>query len=144
MRSVLFFLLFWNTVAALAQETLSIEQVMTPEELKSTGVTSLSPAQRVELNRWLNQYTLGIMMAKKKNGEDCNLVIESRIDGDFNGWDGETIYKLSNGDIWQQASYHYHYHYAYAPKVTIYPSGLGCDMLVDGDHDRPIAVRKLK
>src|ERR1700685_603521 len=26
-----------------------------------------------------------------------NAYLESRIDGDFNGWDGESIYKLMNG-----------------------------------------------
>src|SRR3989344_2622108 len=50
--------------------------------------------------------------------------IESSIDGEFNGWEGETIYKLINGQYWQQSAYHYHYHYAYSPKVLIYGSNL--------------------
>ena len=32
-------------------------------------------------------------------------VIESRIDGEFTGWSGDTIFKLRNGQIWQQSSY---------------------------------------
>ena len=32
-------------------------------------------------------------------------VIESQIDGEFEGWEGETIFKLTNGQIWQQAEY---------------------------------------
>jgi hypothetical protein len=47
-------------------------------------------------------------------------VIESSIDGEFKGWDGSTIFKLSNGQIWQQSSYAYMYHYAYNPPVLIY------------------------
>ena len=58
--------------------------------------------------------------------------IESQIDGEFEGWEGETIVKLTNGQIWQQTEYHYRYHYAYMPKVLIYRSGSGYKMKVDG------------
>ena len=59
-------------------------------------------------------------------------VIESRIDGTFEGWDGDTIFKLQNGQIWQQSSYAYTYHYAYSPKVIIYWSGFAYRMQVEG------------
>jgi len=59
-------------------------------------------------------------------------VIESRIDGEFEGWEGETIVKLINGQIWQQSEYYYHYHYSYSPKVLVYRSGSGYKMQVDG------------
>jgi hypothetical protein len=57
---------------------------------------------------------------------------ESRIDGNFEGWTGETIFKLTNGQIWQQSSYTYHYHYAYGPKVVIYRMGGNYRMQVEG------------
>jgi uncharacterized protein YjlB len=83
------------------------------------------------------------------DGEDISVkqvtdVIETRIEGDFNGWEGETVYPLVNGQIWQQSSYHYHYHYAYRPEVMIYPSGGGYKMHVKGDSDQEISVRRLK
>ena len=70
-------------------------------------------------------------------------LIESRIDGEFEGWEGETIFKLQNGQIWQQVSYAYAYHYAYAPEVLIYRSGSIYKMRVDG-VDGSIAVVRLK
>jgi hypothetical protein len=70
-------------------------------------------------------------------------VIESRIDGVFSGWQGETIFTLQNGQIWQQSSYAYKYRYAYSPKVLIYRSGSGYKMRVDG-VDGDIAVTRLK
>lgn len=70
-------------------------------------------------------------------------VIESRIDGAFEGWDGDTIFKLVNGQIWQQSSYNYHYHYAYSPKVIIYKSGIRHKMHVDGTR-QDIEVVRLK
>lgn len=69
--------------------------------------------------------------------------IVSNIDGTFTGWTGSTIFKLLNGQIWQQSSYAYMYHYAYSPKVTIYKSGLVYKMIVDG-VDSNINVTRLK
>jgi hypothetical protein len=129
--------------SAAAQQQLSIDQVMSLDELKSTGVSTLSQAQRKELDRWLTRYTY-VLLAEKKKSSGCDPAIEARIDGDFEGWEGETIYKLGNGQIWQQASYHYHYHYAYAPEVTIYSTAEGCALRVAGDNDQPISVRRLK
>lgn len=70
-------------------------------------------------------------------------VIESSIDGEFTGWDGDTIFKLQNGQIWQQSSFSYKYTYKYSPKVLIYKSGLGYKMKVDG-VDGEISVKRLK
>jgi hypothetical protein len=70
-------------------------------------------------------------------------LIESRIDGDFEGWEGDTIFKLQNGQIWQQSSYAYKYRYAYSPKVLIYRSGSVYKMRVDG-VDGEITVTRLK
>ena len=61
-------------------------------------------------------------------------VIESRIDGDFKGWEGNTIFKLQNGQVWQQAQYSYHYHYSYCPEALIYQSNSGWMLQVDGDE----------
>ena len=70
-------------------------------------------------------------------------VIESQIDGDFEGWEGETIVKLMNGQIWQQSEYYYHYHYSFMPKVVIFKSGSGYKIKVDG-VERAVGVTKLR
>ena len=59
-------------------------------------------------------------------------IIETRIDGEFDGWEGETIFKMMNGQVWQQSSYSYLYHYAYSPQVMIYKTSGGYVMKVDG------------
>ena len=69
-------------------------------------------------------------------------IIEGRIDGDFEGWEGETIVKLMDGGIWQQTEYYYYYHYAYSPKVTIVKSGSSYKMKVDG-VSKAVSVEKL-
>ncbi|MFC6231626.1 copper amine oxidase N-terminal domain-containing protein [Paenibacillus allorhizosphaerae] len=70
-------------------------------------------------------------------------VIESRIDGDFNGWDGTTIFKLQNGQIWQQDDYKIRVAIKLSPKVIIYKSGTRYKMKVDGIDDE-IYVKRLK
>lgn len=70
-------------------------------------------------------------------------VIEARIDGEFQGWEGETIFKLTNGQIWQQASYAYTYTYKFMPKVMIIKTGRGYELHVDG-MDRRILVQRIR
>ena len=70
-------------------------------------------------------------------------VIESSINGNFDGWAGDTIFKLQNGQIWQQSSFAYIYHWAFSPKVTIFKSGATYKMKVDG-VDSTISVTRIK
>jgi hypothetical protein len=70
-------------------------------------------------------------------------VIETQIDGEFEGWEGETVVKLTNGQVWLQTEYHYEYHYAYMPDVLIYQSGGGWKMRVDGT-DEAVGVEQLR
>lgn len=70
-------------------------------------------------------------------------VIETQIDGEFEGWEGETIFKMMNGTIWQQASYAYTYHYAYMPDVIIYRKGGAYYMKVENVDDE-IQVRQIR
>lgn len=128
-----------------------VEQMMTPSELAATGVTKLTETERNALNQWLAKYTAVVLQVAAMQGQQpggdalplSGAVVESRIDGTFNGWDGETVFKLQNGQVWQQASYAYMYHYAYAPRVLIYRSGAGFKMKVDGVTNE-IAVRRLR
>lgn len=102
----------------------------------------ICPSQGVLI---INEKKLNVVSLSKSSTGSVNSgnVIESKIDGDFHGWDGETIYKLRNGQTWQQSSYHYHYHYSYSPNVLIYREDGSYKMVVEGDNDQPISVRKL-
>jgi hypothetical protein len=59
-------------------------------------------------------------------------VIESRINGDFNGWEGNSKYQLLNGQTWQQSTYKYQYKYAYMPAAVVYYARSGYKMRVAG------------
>jgi hypothetical protein len=70
---------------------------------------------------------------------------ETKIQGEFHGWDGNSVYELMDGSVIKQINYHYHYHYAYNPDVIIYEcSGPMCKIHVkDDDDDEEVAVEKL-
>ncbi|HEV1287972.1 MAG TPA: hypothetical protein VNU44_21790 [Bryobacteraceae bacterium] len=116
-------------------------------DFKEAGLQKLSPEEIRSLNAWPSQYAVLVYNAATKdagaNPTPSESVIETRMDGDFEGWSGDTIFKLANGQIWQQASYSYTYHYAYRPKVLIYKSGSTYRMKVEG-VDSDIAVKRLK
>ncbi len=139
--------------AQTAPTQLKIEQVMTPQEVRDTGVSSLNAPQKVALNAWLNRYTQRVFQATVHQDRNtptdatstspCAYAIESTISGDFEGWSGETVFKLDNGQIWEQAEYAYMYSYSYRPSVTIYPINSGCRMKVE-DESETILVRRIK
>jgi len=84
-------------------------------------------------------------VATKPNAKESATpeIIESRIDGEFSGWEGDTIFKLMNGQVWQQVDGRYKYKYNYAPKVLIFKTGGGYEMQVDGVDGR-VRVSRLK
>jgi len=116
---------------------------MTAQELQQTGVATLSSQQREALNRWLVRYTTRTLSPAQASNTRCSPAIESAISGEFKGWEGETIFKLANGQIWQQAEYDYMYSYSYSPDVTIYQTRSGCRMKVE-DEDETILVSRIK
>jgi hypothetical protein len=58
--------------------------------------------------------------------------IESRIDGTFVGWSGETMFPLENGQCWLQAASSSYSLYASHPKVVITKVGSLYEMSVEG------------
>lgn len=69
------------------------------------------------------------------------VVTEGQIDGAFSGWDGDTYYNLTNGQVWQQTHHKYAYHYAYRPNARVLTDGSRYFLEVEG-MDEPIEVRR--
>ena len=118
-------------------------RLMSPQTFASAGLSKLSPAELTELANWISAYAT-VMVKQTATVSGTSGVVETRIDGEFDGWDDDKIYKMQNGQIWQQSSYHYHYHYAYSPEVLIYPSNGGYKIHVHDDDDEDVSVRRLK
>lgn len=128
----------------------TLRQILTREQQESLKLTDFDEQQKITLLQAL----AAVYSAGRDKGIDeakqlrtvppvTRSVIESKIDGDFEGWEGETIFKLLNGQIWQQVEFAFHYHYSFMPDVIIYPSGSGFKMKVEG-VDGAIGVVRLR
>lgn len=108
----------------------AIESLMTTEELRATGLDTLTPRQIEALNEWLQRYRAGTISAVAPTAPtprpaaatpapaavtapreaDDNFGrppppeadITSRIVGEFSGWSGRTRFTLENGQVWEQ------------------------------------------
>ena len=76
-------------------------------------------------------------------GSSDGSVIESNIDGQWDGWDGDTIVKLTNGQIWQQLGLHLSLTLGLGNDVFIYEKAGTWYMQVEGE-DEAVAVYRLK
>lgn len=72
------------------------------------------------------------------------IVVESRIAGAFNGWTGDTLFELANGQVWKQAEYGYFYTYKYRPKVTIVRISTNKYVMRVEGVDKQIAVTRVE
>ena len=101
----------------------SLEEQMSGKEFMATGLNKLSPQELDALNAWIRARSLATLDApvagaaavaattpaedqrglKTQKSEEDRTPITSRIDGRFSGWDGQTVFKLENGMIWEQA-----------------------------------------
>lgn len=146
-------LLAGHVLATTTAQQLTIEKVMTAQEMRVTGIATLNNSQRQALDDWLNRYTLRLLSAATQPDgtapdsapvrNSCSPPIQSTISGEIEGWEGDTIFKLDNGQIWQQAVYDYTYFYAYRPDVTIYQTSAGCRMKVEDETDT-VLVKRIK
>jgi len=131
----------------------ALDQLVSANRQKQLGFDKLSAQQRADVAKLLLEvYQIGEQAGKKAAqitkpsgaaAAPTSSVIETQIDGQFDGWEGETIVKLMNGQIWQQSEYHYYYHYAFMPKVLIYRSGGGYKMKVEG-VEKAVGVERIR
>src|SRR5688572_22931042 len=112
-------LLLSVTPPSLAQDRNPLE-ALSADLQAEIGLSKLTDEERAALFVLLEQvYQAGVESGRKAAPASTSpgrsatqSVIESKVDGDFEGWEGETIVKLMNGQVWQQTEYYYHYHYA--------------------------------
>lgn len=72
-----------------------------------------------------------------------SFIVDSQIDGEFQGWDGDTIFRLRNAQVWQQVSFDYHYHYAFNPDVLIFSTRSGQYKMIVEDVSKTVYVEQL-
>lgn len=82
-------------------------------------------------------------MPPKESPQELNR-IESRIAGPFTGWTGDTVFKLENGQVWQQAATGYYTDVNLDhPQVVIKKLSFGYLLTMPG-HGQTVFVRRIK
>lgn len=105
-------LILLAAAGAVAAQTQSptLEERMSQAEFRSAGLDKLSPEELQRLNAWLQAHggtqtkyvsATGKPVFYPDAGE--RTAIETRIAGAFTGWRGKSVFRLDNGQEWQQA-----------------------------------------
>lgn len=129
MKKIFIFLLVFLISASLnaaGEGFSSLEEQMSGKEFSAAGLHKLSPAELDALNDWIRRHSLGTLdtptapaagaataapasttnvdrRGLPSDDKEDETPITSRIVGTFDGWDGQTVFKLENGMIWVQA-----------------------------------------
>lgn len=73
---------------------------------------------------------------------DYELVKTFQIDGEFQGFDDDMLFKMSDGTYWIQDQYMYWYYYAYCPKGSLLRANGRLYLKIDG-QDQTVPVRQI-
>lgn len=101
--------------AAMAEPPyINVEQGLTAEQLRVTGLDTLSPAQLEALNRLLRDKAANVVSAVNAGESDGeserssasyigldDKPINSRLKGAVSGWEPGTVFELENGQQWK-------------------------------------------
>ena len=147
-RHCLTLILMLATLPALAADDPDIRELMTAEEFAASGLGSLSNDQIEAINRWLVRYTAEDAAELINAGSSDETIIRtsfrSRIDGEFNGWDGPTRFRLQNGQVWETNSTRRYNYSATDPEVEFTRNFMGIYRMRVVDTGRSISVRRVR
>lgn len=90
-----------------------VESLMTPEDFSRAGLDKLSEEERAHLSEWVERYREGATrgpvvqkapseMSEEERRAEKDFEVTAKVVPRFRGWSGRTIFKLDNGQVWQQ------------------------------------------
>lgn len=173
-KLLLIILAFSIHVTANAADGFStLEERMTGNEFKETGLGKLTDQELVNLNDWLRSHSVATLenasaqssarstagaastsstqdtrglVIKNEDEDELGKVINSTIAGTFDGWDRKgTLFKLANGMIWQQSETDTFFVKAVEnPEVTITRGFTGKWRLSMVGHNSSVKVKRIQ
>ncbi|NKB33279.1 MAG: hypothetical protein GKR91_09285 [Pseudomonadales bacterium] len=133
---------------ALSAENPDVRELMTAEEFAASGLSRLSSEEIEAINSWLVRYTADdaeeFASSSPAVREINNADISSKIDGEFNGWNGPTRFHLQNGQIWETNSSRTYRYSALNPEVEITRYWPGIYRMRIVDTGQTIQVRRVE
>ena len=96
-------LLVFNFQITVSEEaSFSLEDELSEENFETLGLRKLSENELRELSKWIENYKTSPNFEGVTADIEEDYFLVSAIDGSFEGWSGSTIFRLKNGQIWQQ------------------------------------------
>lgn len=134
---------------AFSADESDIRELMTAEEFAASGLGRLSNEEIDVINRWLmrrsGQAVAETAIPAPPAADDPDrYTIRSRIDGQFNGWNGPTRFPLKNGQLWETKSTRRYSYSAIDPEVEITRNWLGTYKMRIVDTDKAINVKQIR
>ena len=111
LRTSILFMVTLASLLASATQAASpppVETLMTPEDFSAAGLDKLSEAERAHLSEWLVRYREGVTVGpapaktSEQRSEEKEVEIVAKVVPAFRGWGGSTVFRLDNGQVWQQ------------------------------------------
>jgi hypothetical protein len=123
---------------------------MSPEEFSASGLDKLSDKELEALDDWLLLYTAGEAAILREDNTEVREAakeaeILTRIEGDFRGWSGDTVFRLENGQVWRQRLQgKYRYSGPPNPEVKIQRNFLGFYMMTVVESGKSVGVKLVR
>ncbi len=153
-----------SSVALADPDFSTVEERMTGQEFRNTGLYKLTDEELAELNRWIRQRSLADGQTMSDTGSSAvvsggeaidrrglqdstgsDQPIRSRIIGTFTGWEGDTVFELENGMVWEQID-----NKSFAsremenPEVEIHPGFFGSWRIQVEGYNTRAQVRRIR
>ena len=144
-----------------------LRERMTAEEFAAAGLSRLSAKELTVLESWMAQEmgeerrkgareaadlpegeeafgleTVASKVAAIFKSKGPKRVV-STIEGKFNGWDGDTVFRLANGQVWKQTDSDRFYISVEDPKVEIKRAAFGSYLLSPKGYGSSVRVRRV-
>lgn len=157
-----------SALAAKTAKPVDVRDLMSVTQFHDTGLDKLTPQELATFNSWFNSYlhqasqsaTVDVPAAavpsvtttrpsaaafgSEQMPDQGPQEIESRIDGVLRGWTGNTVFKLENGQVWQQAGPGYETDVRLDhPQVVIKKLAFGYLLTLPGNSET-VFVRRIK
>jgi hypothetical protein len=135
-------------------EVPDVESLMTTEDFQASGLDKLSDAERAHLSEWVKRYREGAFtgpqvsrppskQTEEEREADKNFEMVAKVVPKFWGWSGKTVFKLDNGQTWQQRMPGRFRYGGSDSEVTVTKNLLGGYVLEHLDSGRAVPVKRV-
>jgi hypothetical protein len=124
-----------------------VQKLMNEREFSAAGLEKLSPQEIKALNQWLISYTAGEAQVLVTTDEEVmeaerTQEILSSIKQPFSGWRGDTVFRLENGQVWQQRRRGNYHHNGSDTRVRITKNFMGFYKMTLLDSGKAVQVTR--